>query len=419
MNEAMRGSLSMLAYSALFLLTGFALLRLGLVQDTTAELFAALPLILCVAGTALAWRFNRSRAVFAFLTLGLAFLSHYWAPWNQPEPVPTAEATLAALALILPLNLALAVAIGDRGVLTPRGFTQLLLIVYELTAVLVIVSGGLWLLPPGEAEGFRQGVANLLSLGFLPQRVTAWTGLPQLGLFAAHVALLYLLYKALRESTPVNAGFGGALLAALMGLGARTPEAASVYFTVAMLILLTAILVDSYRMAFLDELTGLPTRRVLKADFKKIGSEYSVAMVDVDHFKKFNDTYGHDVGDQVLRMVATRLAKVTGGGKSYRYGGEEFTVLFPKLDKKAVKPHLEALRSAIEKSEFAVRGKDRPKQKPESPGKVGTVKTVTVTVSIGAAERSNSNTTPDEVTKAADKALYKAKKNGRNRVELG
>ena len=59
-----------------------------------------------------------------------------------------------------------------------------------------------------------------------------------------------------------------------------------------------------------------------------------VAMVDVDHFKKFNDTYGHDTGDSVLRMIATKLQKVGGGGTAYRYGGEEFSIIFNGKNKK-------------------------------------------------------------------------------------
>ena len=60
-----------------------------------------------------------------------------------------------------------------------------------------------------------------------------------------------------------------------------------------------------------------------------LGPRYVLAMADVDHFKSFNDTHGHDTGDQVLKLVAARLAQVKGGGRAFRYGGEEFTVLFP------------------------------------------------------------------------------------------
>lgn len=81
-------------------------------------------------------------------------------------------------------------------------------------------------------------------------------------------------------------------------------------------------------MAYQDELTSLPGRRALKEYLLKLGSEYTIAMFDIDHFKKFNDTHGHDVGDQVLRMVASKLATVSGRGKSFRYGGEEFTLVF-------------------------------------------------------------------------------------------
>ena len=85
-------------------------------------------------------------------------------------------------------------------------------------------------------------------------------------------------------------------------------------------------------------------------------------MTDVDHFKKFNDTYGHDVGDQVLRMVAARLKKVTGGGKAYRYGGEEFTIVFAGKTMEECQPHLEAVREAIENYAMQLRDKDsRPK----------------------------------------------------------
>ena len=90
-----------------------------------------------------------------------------------------------------------------------------------------------------------------------------------------------------------------------------------------------SVMETSYAMAFRDELTDLPARRALMRDLEGMGRLYAAAMVDVDHFKRFNDRYGHDVGDQVLRMVAAKLAKAPGGGRAYRYGGEEFALLYP------------------------------------------------------------------------------------------
>jgi PleD family two-component response regulator len=142
-------------------------------------------------------------------------------------------------------------------------------------------------------------------------------------------------------------------------------------------------------------------------------------MVDVDHFKQFNDTHGHDVGDQVLRLVGARLAQVDGGGVAYRYGGEEFCVLFPDGDLGDAERSLEEIRASIEHYRMAVRGADRPKQAVEGAKRRGAVSPengLSVTVSIGIAAPSAKHGAPREVVMAADEALYRAKKGGRNRV---
>src|ERR671936_1499644 len=116
-------------------------------------------------------------------------------------------------------------------------------------------------------------------------------------------------------------------------------------------------------LAYCDDLTGLAGRRALNERLLKLEGPHVIAMVDVDHFKKFNDTFGHDSGDQALRMVATRLAAVTGGGEAFRYGGEEFTIVFPEKTLEEASSHLERLRKSIENSIFKVRGKDRRSKK--------------------------------------------------------
>jgi diguanylate cyclase (GGDEF)-like protein len=142
-------------------------------------------------------------------------------------------------------------------------------------------------------------------------------------------------------------------------------------------------------------------------------------MVDVDHFKSFNDTYGHDVGDQVLKMVAAHIAEVGGGGIAYRYGGEEFTVLFPGKGADQALPYLEALRREIENYRMAVRAGDRPRRgrgaKRQRGGWRGK-NAASVTVSIGVAESNERLVTPKAVIEAADRALYRAKGKGRNLV---
>jgi GGDEF domain-containing protein len=197
------------------------------------------------------------------------------------------------------------------------------------------------------------------------------------------------------------------------------PNAFTVYIAAAALILTIALLQDTFRMAFRDELTGLPSRRDLNERMMGLGRRYTIAMCDVDHFKKFNDTHGHDLGDQVLKMVAAKLAAVGGGGTAFRYGGEEFTVLFPGKDSTHALPHLEALRASIETYKIALRAPDRP-PKPEPatrrPGTFRDASSVSVTISIGVAESSDRLASTDDVIQAADKALYRAKDKGRNQV---
>ncbi|MMZ62846.1 Response regulator PleD [compost metagenome] len=174
-------------------------------------------------------------------------------------------------------------------------------------------------------------------------------------------------------------------------------------------------------MAFSDELTGLPSRRALKQDMMKLGMNYAIAMLDIDHFKKFNDTYGHDTGDEVLKLVASTIKDVTGGGKAYRYGGEEFTILFPGKNSTDVLPHLEELREKVSKRAFTLRRSGRGKSKSgrkargRGSGKARS-KQIYITISIGVSQKSDKHKTPDAVMKSADTALYRAKKKGRNCV---
>ena len=174
------------------------------------------------------------------------------------------------------------------------------------------------------------------------------------------------------------------------------------HFSLAVIVLVLLIR-ESYRLAFYDELTSLPGRRALIEDMAKLGRKYTLAMCDIDHFKKFNDIYGHDTGDEVLKMVASKLSSVSGGGKAYRYGGEEFTILFPSRELDESFMHVDVLRQNISTTPFRIRGKK-------------TSKNIFVNISAGIVENSSKDKDPFAVMKRADNALYKAKKAGRNIV---
>lgn len=215
---------------------------------------------------------------------------------------------------------------------------------------------------------------------------------------ATWVILFFLIYFKLFYLSPLEQMLGYSLFGVLLIYG---------------------VLTDSYQMAFTDELTGIPARRALLQSSISLGKKYTVAMLDVDHFKKFNDTYGHDVGDQVLRMVAAKINQVKGGGKAFRYGGEEFTVIFPNKSVNYAIPYLEQVRELIANYVMTIRDQeDRPENSKEGKSQrtksSAANKTVTVTISIGVAEREAELKDFEQVMKQADDALYRAKKAGRN-----
>ena len=212
----------------------------------------------------------------------------------------------------------------------------------------------------------------------------------------------------------MTAGFGVLFLLIVQMHYGDQSRSLVVFSSTALLMCLYAIMQESWRMAYLDELTGLPARRALREKFQRIGGLYTVAMLDVDHFKKFNDNYGHDAGDEVLRMIAAKINKVSGGGLPYRYGGEEFAIVIPGRNRDDAWHHLDALREAIEKSPFVITRADRRNYKKKT--KQNKSKSVTVTASIGIADSKGEISSPWDVLKLADKALYRAKGKGRNCV---
>ena len=335
----------------------------------------------------LAWRYRRDRL--AVITLVIAAANFLIRTGRVPM---TGEISLTALSVIVAADFAIIAIIRDRPVWRPMGIVWMVV----LTAQLWFVVAGIDLVGDGLADGFaKPGVIE--------------------GAFAAAGIVVVIVFLLRRGA------FEGSLIWALMAcaaalIGGRGPNSATLLFAAAQLALLVGLFEDSYRLAFHDELTGLPGRRALDEALGSLGGTFTIAMVDIDHFKRFNDRHGHDAGDQVLRMVSDRLAKVV-GGRAYRYGGEEFTIVFPARNAADVRDDLDALRASIADREFTLRAPDRPKTRPDKPKKKpSSAKRVTVTVSIGAAGSNSRRRSPASVLKAADKALYRAKRAGRNRL---
>ncbi|SDH12108.1 GGDEF domain-containing protein [Roseospirillum parvum] len=394
-------------------------LSAGPLPVTVSVLLGISPYALVLLGVPLCAQFHRSRLVFALLALGLAsWVCLALVPDSGGPPGRHGQFTFAALALLLPLNLTALAWLDERGVLTRPGLIVLAVGAAQVLVIGFFASGLFGLLDAAAADALAGHLGAALRVRLFDPRLDAWTWLPQPALLAFAGAAVALLTRAVISRRMTDGALLGALLGAALGLHHLAhPPAAAVGLASAALAMVAATVQESYRMAFHDELTGIPSRRALMTDLGKLSGSYTIAMADVDHFKAFNDTHGHDVGDQVLRMVAACLARVGGGGKAYRYGGEEFTLLFPGRAPREAGPHLESVRTLVESSGFVIRGPDRPPEPPETPPSGHQTTRVKVTISLGAAG-GEAKSDPLEVIQRADKALYKAKEAGRNRVML-
>jgi diguanylate cyclase (GGDEF)-like protein len=395
----------LLLISALLVHTGF----LGDARTPFVQFYAYFVFGL---GLLLSAFFKRSRLFFALLVV---ILAERTVAWFAPKflSAATSHGVFEAIALLLPLNLVALTFMRDRGIISPAGRQRIIFLAVQIFAIMILVS-----LPK------QVHAAALLDRTFVDKHFVEWSSISQPGLVAFVVAAVAMIISLIRRYQPVESSLFWTLVAAFVAFQmGRGNHLATMYFSTGGLILIIAVLETSYAMAYRDELTQLPSRRSLNETLLKLGSNYSIGMLDVDNFKKFNDTYGHEAGDQALRMVASKLATIAGGGKPFRYGGEEFTVVFSDKSVSEAFTYLDTMRKMIEQSVFTVRGKDR--RKPAKNGKAaqngnkkaGTREVeVNVTVSIGVASRDEERTTPDQVLRSADKALYRAKAKGRNRT---
>jgi len=369
-------------------------------------LIEVLPLAALSVAMLLSIRFNRSRYSFLLLFLALAWVAQ---TQLRGQILPATESLLFA-ALIL--NSFIFSLLKDRSLFSIHGLLRV--------GVLLLQAGTIWYLVTQAPD---LPVALQQHEWFtLPESLAIFVQLPDGIVVAALLINLAHVTLSLIRNSSIQATFFGCQLG-LLGIASGYPHDAFVPFLVTScgLMVALAIILDSHDMAYRDELTALPSRRALNQALLSLGRRYTIAMLDIDHFKKFNDTHGHDVGDEVLQMVAAKIASIGGGGKPYRYGGEEFTIVFPGKSPEQAQAQLEALRSTIENYRMVVRknprksGQDAGKQARQRRGKNNPrQQALAVTISIGYAARMPDTKLPEAVIKAADQALYRAKKRGRN-----
>ena len=411
------------------------------------------------AGLLLAWRFNSSRLLFSLLALLLAHraVAFFSSGPIQTGPLQTGNVltgpggtAVALAALLIPLNFIVFAQMRERG-LTIAGIAPRFGLLFLESVVFAVLCR--------PENSFEYGSVNPLHSRTFP--IPLWILLS----FVAAIAVF--VYRFVQTRKPIEPGFAWSVASVFLWLQfAPVGKMADAYVATAALILAASLIETSYVLAYHDELTGIRGRRAFNESLLSLDQQYAIAIVDIDHFKKFNDTYGHDVGDQVLCMVAKRLSDVGGDGQAFRCGGEEFAIVFRNTSAKEAFEHLDALRQTIEKSTFQVRGADRraekaaersaekstnrragtshsdrrksakrktaaarslskqrelfPQPASQSPDRKSDHLSdrLSVTVSIGVAEPSTRIRQPEQVIQSADQALYRAKNEGRNRVEL-
>ncbi len=377
-----------------------------------------------LAGFLLAWRFNSSRILFSLTTLLLAHHALVFFSNGRTAVIGPGRVAFDVLALLVPANLIIFSLLRERGLVLASMGPRLVFLFFESTFVAILCRPSAKLAPA------------LFRSTFLGDTLSHWTKIPHLALLVFLSSLGFFLYRWLENRRAVESGMFWTTTAVCMSFqhGGLSPIA-SAFVATSGLVLVASMIENSYALAYQDELTTLPSRRAFNEALLRLEAPYTIAVVDIDHFKSFNDQYGHDTGDQVLRLVAAKLDRVTGGGKSFRVGGEEFNILFRGTTASDAEAHLEFLRKGIEQSSFRVRGAAERRTELRGPDrrihaarktkkKVEPQPMVSdpdgglrVTVSIGLAEATSKDASTEFVIEEADKALYRAKRSGRNRVE--
>ncbi|MDG3085486.1 GGDEF domain-containing protein [Vibrio hannami] len=374
--------------------------------ETNIHLAANLPYLLFLICILLCQLFNQGRI--GMVTFAMC-VTYYVIQERLQSPLSTGTTKLEylLLAFIFPVACITASLYKECKLFTTKGLSYLVILAMLITwGVITVVH----VQETGLNEFWQNALFTVPELSKLPVLiflystfVTGWYGIRVLKFNKSIDAAIYTCQ----------------VLTLLTFVLFDTNYISATLFSLTGVMLIVIVITTSHELAYVDQLTGIPGRRALETEMRHLGRKYTIAMLDVDHFKKFNDTYGHDTGDDVLKLVASKMMNTRGKAKVYRYGGEEFTVLFKGKYTDDSHPFLEELRENIADYQMTIRNmNNRPKN-----NKVGSKQrkkqsendTVSVTISIGMAD-SYDTKNPESVLKAADEALYRAKQSGRNRV---
>lgn len=354
----------------------FASAYIQILPELALELLPWLPYVLASVMVFLAWHFNRGKVLLAG---GLILLPAFY-PYIATESFPSSSTTVAAIGLGLLLVL------RERGFFNRFVFNRILFLAMLLAWSVAYEKGTI---------NFDFLAINVPLLDVTLSSLLCWAAIAITSL----LSLSYWWRKADGFSTAVLVSLATLLLIECQNFSANQDAAIR---SAQILVWVWFVIAESHRMAYRDELTQLPSRRALNEAMLALPRHYAIAMLDVDHFKKFNDSYGHDKGDDVLRIVGRVMLRYGGSASVFRYGGEEFTLLFKGRNVEQAEETLEQVREEIQAQRLDVSTDAKTKE-------------ISVTASLGLAY-STTGEAPGDVIKRADQALYQAKRKGRNRL---
>jgi len=291
------------------------------ISPHVVSLFAVLTVAVCL-------RFNKGKVSFILVLLLLWFFKD-----NTPfvSIIPQNEFVLFITLNVLYLSLS-----TERGVFSVYGLQKGVFIIFQLglfyyfTALRVSIY-------------YRSDITVIQTINHIIN--WPYCMIPFILLFIAAIQNIFR-YKNHDVSFAIGAIIGLVILFSL------EIEIRELNMLAAFALMFVGTLSSVYTISYIDELTGLPGRRAYNEYMASLGSKYTIAMADIDHFKKFNDTHGHDTGDEVLKLVAKMLSTVGGGGKAYRFGGEEFVIVFNGKHKENTAEHMGHIRKERSENPF-------------------------------------------------------------------
>ena len=385
----------------IFLVVGVLLATLGTDVPWLVATTGVSPLVVYPTGFALAWRFRRSRV--AAVLLGLFMMDLLLRPSIsalEPGDGSVWDASGVLFLFLMPV----VAAMKDRGVRSPRGLTQVAVIVGGVASVLL-----LWAVRPEFMAWTWQP--------FLPWDLSGLgmsDAVQVVGLFA----LLLTGGLALGRGHRLDKGFFWIAVALGLALrGGSDSMESTIYLTMAGLMLIVNVIEKSYSFSARDDVTGLPTRRALRREIKRVGGPYALAFVGVDHYDELYDRYGRDASDRVIKNVAVSLGKPGVTGRPFRYGNQEFAIVYRGQGRNDVLGDLEMLRADVEDFRFALHPKANENGQAGAPHYPAV--RWSLTVSVGVAERGEKegrSARYGAIARAARRALHRGQKAGGNIV---